>query len=165
MKGRLLVIASLVLLVFISAAFGMTMLRTGTDGAGPDRSGIITVDVTAMNVGGVVTKTDPIAALQGVRLPVYIVREGMTRYVAMLGRSPHLGCRLGWVGDPGYPRFSGAKSDAFEDPCGGAIFSIVGTCLGGPCSRGMDRFAITVSNGNARVDLNRLIASPPRMIP
>ena len=156
-----LVIAS----VTAAVAFGVTMLRSGMDSAGADRSGVVKVDVSGLHVGAVATATRPIDALGGAMWPVLVVAESRSEYSAFLGRSPHLGCRVSWVDDPHYTRFSTGRAVAFEDPCGGAEFTLAGVCIGGPCSRGLDHFPIAVSNGEARIDLNALADGPPRGAP
>lgn len=162
MRGRLLVGVTLFVLVAAVAVFGSTLWRTGQRAAGPNRSGVVMLDVSGMRAGQVKTIVRPIPAVHGTRYPVFVVAEKHERFGAFLGRSPHLGCRVSWVGDPIYPRFSDVQQDAFEDPCSGAMFTIDGGCFAGPCARGLDRLHTTLANGTLRIDLNTLIAGAPK---
>ena len=165
MRARLLVVALLVALATAVVAFGVTMLQTGEQSAGPNRSGILTVRIDRLSPGKVETTTLAVPAVKGTTWPVFVVAESKSDYTAFLGRSPHLGCRVEWVEDPTYSRFSTSARIAFEDPCGGAEFTIDGTCIGGPCNRGLDRFPLVLSHGEARINLNLLNAGPPRTAP
>ena len=64
--------------------------------------------------------------------------------------------------DRRYERLTEAPEVKFDDPCGAALFTLSGACLAGPCARGLDRFALSVADGRARIDLNTLIPGPPR---
>ena len=165
MRTRFLIVVPLIALATAGIAFGVTMLQSGEHFAGPDRSGILTVGVDRLSVGTVETTIRPVAALHGATWPVLVVAESTSRYTAFLGRSPHLGCRVKWVKDPTYTRFSTNAEVAFEDPCGGAEFTIDGTCIAGPCNRGLDRFPIAVSHGDAHINLNVLNTGPTRAVP
>ena len=65
--------------------------------------------------------------------------------VALYQKCPHLGCRV-----PNCP-----TSQWFECPCHGSQFNRVGEKKGGPAPRGMDRFAVSVNNGNVVIEIGR----------
>ena len=161
MRARLLVLLPLVALTTAAVAFGATMLSTGERAAGPRRSGVLTVKLGHLTVGQVTTRIEPVDALGATQWPILITAESKSTFLAFLGRSPRLGCRVNWIDDPHVAHFATSPQVAFEDPCGGAQFAVDGTCLGGPCNRGLDRFRIDVTDGTARIDLRTLIPGPP----
>jgi len=76
------------------------------------------------------------------------MRNGL---VALYQKCPHLGCRV--------PEC--LTSQWFECPCHGSQYNRVGEKRGGPAPRGMDRFAMEVSNGQFFVDTGTIIQGPP----
>jgi len=72
-------------------------------------------------------------------------------YVALYQKCVHLGCRVPWC----------TSSQWFECPCHGSKYNRVGEKKGGPAPRGLDRFAISVSNGNIVVDTKTVYVGPP----
>jgi len=71
--------------------------------------------------------------------------------VALFQKCPHLGCRV--------PEC--VTSQWFECPCHGSKYNRVGEKRGGPAPRGMDRFAMSVKNGEFFVDTGAIIQGPP----
>jgi len=71
--------------------------------------------------------------------------------LALFQKCPHLGCRVP----------SCATSQWFECPCHGSKYNRVGEKRGGPAPRGMDRFAMVVSNGELTVQTSNVIQGPP----
>lgn len=72
--------------------------------------------------------------------------------VALWHRCPHLGCRVSWCDSAG----------EFECACHGSRFSRAGDVRSGPSPRGMDRFAVTVTDGVVEVDTGDITdGSPP----
>lgn len=72
--------------------------------------------------------------------------------IALFQKCPHLGCRV--------PDCQ--SSQWFECPCHGSRYNRVGERKGGPAPRGMDRFAMEVSNSNEfLVDTGAIIEGPP----
>ena len=71
--------------------------------------------------------------------------------VALYQKCPHLGCRV--------PEC--VTSQWFECPCHGSQYNRVGEKKGGPAPRGMDRFAMEVSNNVLTVDTGTIIQGPP----
>jgi len=59
-------------------------------------------------------------------------------FVALFQKCPHLGCRVP----------SCATSQWFECPCHGSKYNQVGEKRGGPAPRGMDRFAVSITDDN-----------------
>jgi len=70
--------------------------------------------------------------------------------VALYQKCPHLGCRV--------PECK--SSQWFECPCHGSQYNRIGEKKAGPAPRGMDRFGITVSNGNVIVDTGTTFNGP-----
>jgi len=62
--------------------------------------------------------------------------------VALYQRCPHLGCRVAWC----------ESSGEFECACHGSAFNRAGEVRTGPSPRGMDRFAVTVTDDVVEVD-------------
>jgi cytochrome b6-f complex iron-sulfur subunit len=72
-------------------------------------------------------------------------------YTALYQKCVHLGCRV--------PECK--TSQWFECQCHGSQYNRNGEKKGGPAPRGLDRFALTVSNGVASVDTAKVITGPP----
>jgi cytochrome b6-f complex iron-sulfur subunit len=70
--------------------------------------------------------------------------------VALYQKCPHLGCRVPTC----------TTSQWFECPCHGSQFNRVGEKKGGPAPRGMDRFAVSVNNGNVVIDTGAVFGGP-----
>ena len=70
--------------------------------------------------------------------------------VALYQKCPHLGCRV-----PNCP-----TSQWIECPCHGSQFNRVGEKKGGPAPRGMDRFAVSINNGNVVIDTGAVFGGP-----
>ena len=87
-------------------------------------------------------------AVYGNQAPVF---SGMQAgIVALYQKCPHLGCRV--------PEC--ATSQWFECPCHGSQYNRVGEKKGGPAPRGMDRFAVSISNGQLTIDTGSVFAGP-----
>lgn len=71
--------------------------------------------------------------------------------VAIWSRCPHLGCRVPWCESGG----------TFECPCHGTTFNRLGEHRDGPAPRGMDRFAVTIEDGELIIDTGVVINGPP----
>jgi cytochrome b6-f complex iron-sulfur subunit len=71
--------------------------------------------------------------------------------VALYQKCPHLGCRV--------PNC--VSSQWFECPCHGSQYNRVGEKRGGPAPRGMDRFAMSVTDGVLTVDTGTIVQGPP----
>ena len=79
------------------------------------------------------------------------VLEGMQQgYVALWQVCPHLGCKVPVCG----------SSQWFECPCHGSKYNRVGEKKSGPAPRGMDRFPLTIEDGNVFVDTGRVSQGP-----
>jgi len=70
--------------------------------------------------------------------------------VALYQKCPHLGCRV--------PNC--LSSQWFECPCHGSQYNRVGEKKGGPAPRGMDRFGVTITNGNVVIDTSLPVLGP-----
>ena len=71
--------------------------------------------------------------------------------IALFQKCPHLGCRV--------PEC--VSSQWFECPCHGSRYNRVGEKRGGPAPRGMDRFAMSVTDNVLTVDTGTIIQGPP----
>jgi cytochrome b6-f complex iron-sulfur subunit len=71
--------------------------------------------------------------------------------LALYQKCPHLGCRV--------PQC--ITSQWFECPCHGSQYNRVGEKRAGPAPRGMDRFAMSVSNNVLTVKTGTIIQGPP----
>ncbi|MFM8856402.1 MAG: ubiquinol-cytochrome c reductase iron-sulfur subunit [Actinomycetota bacterium] len=70
--------------------------------------------------------------------------------VALYQKCPHLGCRV--------PECK--SSQWFECPCHGSQYNRVGEKKAGPAPRGMDRFGVSIANGNVVVDTGTVFNGP-----
>ncbi|MCU1496449.1 MAG: putative iron-sulfur protein [Acidimicrobiales bacterium] len=71
--------------------------------------------------------------------------------IALYQKCVHLGCRVP----------SCATSKWFECGCHGSQYNQAGEKKGGPAPRGLDRFAMEVSNGSLTVNTGQIIQGPP----
>lgn len=86
-------------------------------------------------------------------IPILIVNDPGAGLLALHGRDPGSNCRLRWD----------SIAERIEDPCSGSKYSQTGEYLEGPSPRGLDRYAVTVTDsGEVQVDVNRLQPGPPR---
>lgn len=86
--------------------------------------------------------------IYGNQAPVYSGME--VGIVALYQKCPHLGCRV--------PECK--SSQWFECPCHGSQYNRVGEKKGGPAPRGMDRFAVSITNGVLVIDTGAVFAGP-----
>jgi Rieske Fe-S protein len=123
---------------FGSGASGRVVAEcgVGVDGAGGD------VDVEKLLHDGQI----------GLQRQVGGVEAGFeSGVVALYQKCPHLGCRV--------PNC--VSSQWFECPCHGSQYNRVGEKRGGPAPRGMDRFAMSVTDGVLTVDTGTIVQGPP----
>jgi Rieske Fe-S protein len=121
-----------------------------------------TVDVRGIASGGVLTTRYTVASGGLHHAPVFLARQTDGKFVAFLGRSTHLGCRVVLASDARYA-FTHASNVAFEDPCGGSVWALDGQCVGGPCPRGLSTFPLKVTASVAKIDLTRTVPGAPRL--
>lgn len=131
-------------------------------GHGSPASGVVTVDVPRVRSGDVVSTSYTASVANLHAAPVFVVDVPHEGYVALVGRSTHLGCRVEWVHAAGYRRFENHPDVVFEDPCGGSLFALNGECIGGPCPRGLDRFAVATAGAILRINLRETTTGQPR---
>ena len=72
--------------------------------------------------------------------------------IALWRKCPHLGCQVPQVCE---------ASQWFECLCHGSKYTVLGERRDGPAPRGMDRFAVTVENGEYVVVTREVISGPP----
>lgn len=87
----------------------------------------------------------------------YLVRVSPSEFRALYWRDPHSGCVIPWS-----PPENPGK---FHDPCTGSVFRFDGDKLAGPSSRHLDRFPVTVADGEVRVNPGTLFLGNVRMGP
>ena len=80
-----------------------------------------------------------------------LVSEGL---MALYQRCVHLGCRVPFC----------EQSQWFECPCHGSKYNRAGEWREGPAPKGLDRFAVQVTDGLVSVDTSQIISGPPRGI-
>jgi Rieske Fe-S protein len=159
-RKRVLLVVASVAVISIAVIGAVAALR---DGDSPDsRPGVFTVDVSGLRSGQVLT-IKPF--LPRKVTPIFVVHLRGDGIAAYLGRSTHLGCRLMWVGDPKYHRFTNSPDVAFEDPCGGSVFALDGIWVGGPAPRALDHYPVRVVDDIAEIRVNRLIMGQTRVSP
>jgi Rieske Fe-S protein len=123
---------------------------------------VVAIDVRGIASGGVLTTRYTVAAGGLQHAPVFLARETDGAFVAFLGRSTHLGCRVVLASDALHA-FTHASNVAFEDPCGGSVWALDGDCIGGPCPRGLSTFPLKVTGSVAEIDLTRAVPGTPRL--
>jgi cytochrome b6-f complex iron-sulfur subunit len=94
---------------------------------------------------GDVEKAKKVPALVASNVP-------QTGWVALYRKCVHLGCSVPWC----------QPSKWFECPCHGSKYSVNGEYRDGPAPRGLDRFPVTIVNGQVIVDTGTVITGPPR---
>ncbi|WP_370328275.1 ubiquinol-cytochrome c reductase iron-sulfur subunit [Euzebya sp.] len=77
---------------------------------------------------------------------------GDASVMAIYQKCVHLGCRVPWCD----------SSRWFECPCHGSRYNRWGEYEFGPAPRGLDRFPVTLENGNVFVDTATVITGPAR---
>src|SRR6476659_6012344 len=159
-RQRVLFVVVSVALISLVAIGAVAALRNGD--APESRPGVLTVDVSGLRGGHVLT-IKPF--LPRKTTPIFVVHLRGDGIAAYLGRSTHLGCRLMWIGDPKYHRFTNQPDVAFEDPCGGSVFALDGSWVGGPAPRALDHYRVHVVDNTAEIRVNRLIMGQTRVRP
>jgi Rieske Fe-S protein len=159
MRVRLMLVLVVVLVLILASATFLALWR-----GGPSHSGGLTAKLADVPVGSAELVTVTLPNKHHTRARVFLTRTGPNDMKAYLAVSTHLGCRLRLPTDRGYGQGFTRTSPQyfFEDPCGGSVYSLRGDCTGGPCPRGLDRYAVKVSDGKAEVDLGKLITGPRR---
>ena len=155
MRARVLVALAASVTLVVGAVLAVSL---STRRQHHDSSGVVTLDVRELRPGDVLTTRYTVT--KGAR--VFVANVPDEGFVALLGRSTHLGCRVAWVHAPGYKRFGRLPGVAFEDPCGGSQFGLNGACLDGPCPRGLDRFKTTGIGSQLRINLSEIESGAPR---
>ena len=77
----------------------------------------------------------------------YIVRIGDGEFLAVYHRCTHLGCTVPWD----------ATAQKFVCPCHNSQFDQQGTVQNPPAPRPLDLFALTIENGEVKVDTGNII--------
>jgi len=89
----------------------------------------------------------------GQTIPVLLVNEAGAGFLALYARDPGSNCLLRW--EPAAGRI--------QDPCGASTYSRTGGYLAGPSPRGLDHYAVTVTESDEiEVDVSTLKSGPPK---
>jgi hypothetical protein len=103
------------------------------------------------NSTGMEAPDPPITALS-----LWMVHLEDGRLLALVARSPRMGCDISWR--PTF-RFGGVEGWFHDGGCGGSNFARDGTRVFGPSPRDMDRVAVEVdAEGRVFLDVSRVIA-------
>ncbi len=100
------------------------------------------------------------------RIPLFVVNQPPEPPLALLDRSPFLGCRVAQVTaeearEYGHPDLDEGFRRGFLDPCHGSVYGLDGRLVAGPGERGLDRFPVTQQpDGTLTVDLTRFELGP-----
>jgi Rieske Fe-S protein len=157
MRGRALIV--LTALAILLAGFAALSALRGNHSSNSTTK----VDLTAVARGHALPIDVVLPDAKHTKARVFVVRPAGRPVMAFLGISTHLGCRLRFRGDPAFGEgFSRRDQIAFEDPCGGSTFALDGRCIGGPCPRDLDRYAVKLVDDTATFDLHELQRGPLR---
>ena len=86
-------------------------------------------------------------------IPVFLVNNPASGFLALYARDPGSNCLLVW--QPAVGRI--------EDPCSGSKYTRSGESIGGPAPRGLDRYAVSLTeSGEIKVDVSTLQTGPSR---
>lgn len=107
----------------------------------------------------------PPASRLRARTRLFVVHTRDSSLLALLARSPWLGCRLTVVDRNAAERFGHVVPpdfvQGFLDPCHGGLYAADGHHLAGPGTLGLDRFPVTIgAGGRVTVDLTELQRAP-----
>lgn len=80
---------------------------------------------------------------------IHLVRLEDGRFVALSGRSAHLGEMVTWSTDRNFD----GRSGWFYEPCHGDTYDVDGTRVFGPAPRGLYHFRVEVRSGRVVVDI------------
>jgi len=125
--------------IVLSFAWPATTVEERWIDAGP-------VDALAVN--------QPVRNLEG---RFWLVKLESSEILALYQQDPHLGCTVPWRPDF---QFAGRRG-WFRNPCHGETYDLDGTCVSGPCARGLDRFEVRTRAGRIQVNLAGVIPGPP----
>lgn len=84
---------------------------------------------------------------------LYVSKVG-DEILALYQKCTHLGCRVPFC----------ETSGRFECPCHGSVFNRKGEYLKGPAPRGMDRFRVSVEEGEILVDTSTVLEGTSRSV-
>ena len=86
-------------------------------------------------------------------IPIFLVNDPASGFIALYARDPGSNCLLAWD----------ETTQRIEDRCSASRYTRTGDYLAGPSSRGLDRYAVSLSEGgDITVDVSTLQAGPPR---
>ena len=95
----------------------------------------------------------------------WLVRTGEQEFLALSWVDPHLGCTVPWDADFVWPDPDTGVETAgwFRNPCHGETYDKLGRRVFGPSRRDLDRYAVTVVDGEVSVDTGAYVCgwSPP----
>ena len=155
------VVAGVVIIAFWVAGPDGPQVVVGRVGEFPPGS-ITTMELDVLLTGPVPEVSDS-ADGGRVTVPILLVNVPQSGLLALYSRDPHLGCRVvpaaDAVSDIGRP-FPGEA--VFVNPCHGEKYDLLGRYLAGPSPRGLDRFGVSVVDGDVVVDVMAFEYGPAR---
>jgi Rieske Fe-S protein len=160
MRGRLLFALFATTIVVAMGIAAVTI--GGSAGSERARSTVVAVDVTSLRPGRVTSIEASLPHHPASSHTIFVADVPGAGLRAYLARSPHLGCRLRWTGDPAHKSFTNSPNVSFEDPCGGSVFALDGSCVGGPSPRALDGYPVEVVDHTARIDVAHLVRGARR---
>jgi len=95
----------------------------------------------------------PVRVVEG---RLWLVKQESGEVLALYQKDPRLGCTVPWRPDF---EFRG-RTGWFRNPCHGQTYDLGGSCVAGPCVRGLDRFQVRVADREVQVNLAKLIPGP-----
>ena len=125
--------------------------------------GSITATVLDVLLTGPVPLVSETAEGNGVKVPIFLVNDPQTGLLALYARDPHRGCRVGLASELSSDiGMTLPREVAFFNPCHGETYDLLGGYLAGPSPRGLDRFAVSIIDGDVVVDVMAFQYGPPR---
>ncbi len=152
-------IAWLLVLGTLAATLALAVIFAWPGGEGGPRASILVANADDFAPGSVTTFRES---------EFHLVRLEDGQFLALSMLDPHdkllveeglaeSPCLVPWRADF---TFLG-RTGWFRNPCHGETYDMTGNCVSGPCPRGLDRYAVTVDDGQVAVDLGELILGRP----
>ena len=101
-------------------------------------------------------KEIPVGTVTYVREARMYLSRVESGFLALYRKCPHLGCVVPWRADDPSEDDLAAKG-RFNCPCHSSIFDRYGVVQGGPATRPMDIFPISIEDGELTVDTSTII--------
>jgi nitrate reductase gamma subunit len=157
-----LAVATGVLTFFVVLVAGVPMVGELVGGVYREKKRLWSkvTDISSLPIGQPVNPAFPMPVVQayiretGLR-SVWVVKHSPTEVTVFSPICPHLGCHYHW--DP--------KTQHFECPCHGSVYTINGQVIGGPAPRGLDTLPEKIEDGILYVKWEEFRVGIPQKIP